>query len=166
MLGPDCGRGGGASAVSNGSAGGPANGALISATERNTSGRTSAHQAATGEPKSCPTTAGDGAIAERRDQAERVAHQVEHAERAEVAVVVAVPAGGAAVAALVRRDHVIAGRRQRQHHLAPAVGELREAVQQQQAGPARLEAGLQHVHREAVDVVDEARADARGRAAC
>ena len=47
----------GASAVSKGSGGGPANGALISATERNTSGRSSAHQAATGEPKSWPTTA-------------------------------------------------------------------------------------------------------------
>ena len=58
MLGPDadalC---FGASAVSNGIDGGPANGALISATERNTSGRSSAHQAAMGEPKSCPTTA-------------------------------------------------------------------------------------------------------------
>ena len=50
------GAAGGASAVSNGIAGGPSNGALISTTERNTSGRTSAHQAATGEPKSCPTT--------------------------------------------------------------------------------------------------------------
>ena len=47
----------GSSAVPNGSDGGPANGALIMTTERNTSGRTSAHQAATGEPKSCPTTA-------------------------------------------------------------------------------------------------------------
>ena len=45
------------SAVLNGSAGGPANGALIIATERNTSGRNStAHQAATGEPKSWPKT--------------------------------------------------------------------------------------------------------------
>ena len=99
--------GGGAPlAVSNGSAGGPANGALISATERNTSGRTSAHQAATGEPKSCPTTAATRAVAERRHEPQRVAHQVEQAERAEVAVVVAVPAGGAPVAALVGRDHV------------------------------------------------------------
>jgi len=32
-------------------------GALISATDRNTSGRTSAHHAATELPKSCPTTA-------------------------------------------------------------------------------------------------------------
>ena len=45
------------SAVLNGSGGGPANGALISATERNTSGRISAHHAATEQPKSCPTTA-------------------------------------------------------------------------------------------------------------
>ena len=38
--------------VSKGSPGGPEKGALISATDRNTSGRSSAHQAATGEPKS------------------------------------------------------------------------------------------------------------------
>jgi hypothetical protein len=42
--------------VSNGSSGGPAKGALISATDRNTSGRTRAHQAAIEAPKSCPTT--------------------------------------------------------------------------------------------------------------
>ena len=47
----------GLSAVLNGSGGGPANGALISATDRNTSGRTSAHHAATELPKSWPTTA-------------------------------------------------------------------------------------------------------------
>src|SRR5579871_6684184 len=45
------------SAVAKGSVGGPANGALINATEPNTSGRTSAHQAATEAPKSWPTTA-------------------------------------------------------------------------------------------------------------
>ena len=39
-------------AVLNGSDGGPPNGALIIATARNTSGRISAHQAATGLPKS------------------------------------------------------------------------------------------------------------------
>jgi hypothetical protein len=42
----------GVRAVSKGSAGVPVNGVLISATERNTSGRTSAHHAAAGEPKS------------------------------------------------------------------------------------------------------------------
>ena len=45
-------RGAGRRSVSNGSAGGPANGALMSTTERNTSGRNRAHHAATGEPKS------------------------------------------------------------------------------------------------------------------
>jgi hypothetical protein len=48
---------GGLPSVANGNAGGPSNGALISASERNTSGRVSAHQAATEAPKSCPTTA-------------------------------------------------------------------------------------------------------------
>ena len=47
----------GPSAVLNGSDGGPPNGALIMTTERNTSGRISAHHAATDEPKSCPITA-------------------------------------------------------------------------------------------------------------
>jgi hypothetical protein len=40
-----------------GSAGGPANGALISTTDWKTSGRISAHHAETGEPKSWPMTA-------------------------------------------------------------------------------------------------------------
>src|SRR6476660_5734107 len=45
------------SAVLNGIAGVPANGALISTTERKMSGRTTEHHAATGDPKSWPTTA-------------------------------------------------------------------------------------------------------------
>ncbi len=83
-------------------------------------------------PDDCRRPSGSRA----RHQPERVAHQVEHAEAGEVAVVVGVPAGGAAIAALVRRDHVIARFRQRQHHFAPAVGEFGKAVQQQHAGPA------------------------------
>jgi len=38
-------------------AGGAAKGLLIITTEWNTSGRTSEHQAAMGDPQSCPTTA-------------------------------------------------------------------------------------------------------------
>jgi hypothetical protein len=52
MSGADEVCGGGLSAVSKGNAGGPAKGALIIATQRNTSGRTSAHHAATEAPKS------------------------------------------------------------------------------------------------------------------
>ena len=78
----------------------------------------------------------DAIVAERRHQPERVAHQIGEPERSEVAVVIRVPAGGAAIAALVRRDHVIAGCRERRHHLAPAEGEFGKAVQQQHAGPA------------------------------
>ena len=105
-------------------------------------------------------------VAERIDEPGGVAHHVEDAERIAVGVVGAVPAGGAAIAALVGRDHVIAGGRERQHHLAPAIGELGKAVQQQQARPARrLEAGLEHMHRQAVVVVDHAGADARGQRA-
>ncbi len=105
---------------------------------------------------------GDGAVAEGRDEPHGIPDQVEKAERPEVAVILAVPADGAAIAALVGGDDMKALRRQRQHHLAPAVGQLREAVQQQEAGPAfGLEARLQDVHPQAVDVVDEASANAR-----
>ena len=62
----------------------------------------------------------DAAIAERRHQPERVAHQVGEPERGEIAVVVRIPSGGAAITALVRRDHVIAGFCENRHHLAPA----------------------------------------------
>jgi hypothetical protein len=55
MVGPVFAGAGGASAVANGIAGGPGNGALIKVTVRKMSGRTSAHQPETGEPKSCPT---------------------------------------------------------------------------------------------------------------
>ena len=99
----------------------------------------------------------NGAVPEGPDQPQRVADQVEHAEGAEVAVVVTVPARGAPVTPLVRGDHVVAGRGQRQHHLPPTVRKLGEAVQQQDAGPVpALEAGFQHVHRQSVAVVHEA----------
>jgi hypothetical protein len=46
-------------------------------------------------------------------------------------------------------------RRKRQHHLAPAVGEFREAMQQQHGGSAwNLIASFQYVHRQAIDVGD------------
>ena len=48
---------GAARSVSKGSAGGPANGALIIATEWNRSGRINPDQAAIDEPASWPTTA-------------------------------------------------------------------------------------------------------------
>ncbi len=98
----------------------------------------------------------DAAVAERRHQPERIAHQIGQPERGEIAVVVRIPSGGAAIAALVRRDHVIAGRRQSRHHLAPAIGEFGKAVQQQKTGAAfGFVAGLQHMHAQAVDVVDD-----------
>ena len=57
-MGPgSAGSAGGSSAVSKGRVGPPPLGALIIATERNTSGRMRAHHAATGEPKSWPMTA-------------------------------------------------------------------------------------------------------------
>ena len=116
--------------------GGPAKGALISATVRNTSGRI---ERATGCHRRAEVVADDacdGAMTKRRDQSQRVADQVEHAEGIEIAIEISIPSRGASIAALVRRDDVKSGARQRQHHLAPAVGELRESVEQQNAGAA------------------------------
>jgi hypothetical protein len=105
----------------------------------------------------------DAAISERRHETERVAHQVEQAERVEVVVVNRVPARGAAIAALVRRDDVKACIRKSRHHLAPGEGELGKAVQQQHARPpTSLKAGFEHMHAQAVDAIHVTRAD-RGR---
>ena len=101
----------------------------------------------------------DRAMAERRDEAERVPRDIQEPERGEVAVIIAVPPRGAAIASLIGRDDVIARRRERPHHLAPGIGELGKAVQQEQQGPAALlVARLQHMHPQAIDAVDEARA--------
>ena len=105
--------------------------------------------------------AGHAAIPQRRDQSQRITDQVEHAKRGKVGVVAIVPAGGPPVPALVGRDHVIPGFSEREHHLAPAVGEFRKPVQQQEARPAtRCVAGFEEMHVEAVDPADAAGADA------
>ncbi len=72
----------------------------------------------------------DVLVADRRDQSERIAHQIGQAERGEIAVIIRAPARGAAIAALVRCDHVIAGGGEDRHHLAPGKRQLRKAVQQ------------------------------------
>ena len=95
----------------------------------------------------------------RCHQANRIARQIQHTEGCQIAVVIGVPASGVAIAALVRGDHVVAGCRQREKNLAPAIGKLRKTMQQQQAGTARL-AGFQHMHGEAVDAGNLPGADA------
>ena len=103
------------------------------------------------------------AVAQRVDQPDGVSRHVENAERIRIGIVGIVPADGAAVAALIGSDHVIAGGRQRRHHLAPAIGELREAMQEQDCRPARrFVTCLQNMHGHAVHVGDLARADAGG----
>src|SRR6185295_18664183 len=91
---------------------------------------------------------------EARKERHGVFDDVEDAERAEMAVVAAVPSGRAAIAALVGREYMEARCRERRYQFAPAVGELRKAMQQQDAGLSRCP-GLEHVHAQAVDGVDE-----------
>ncbi len=102
--------------------------------------------------------------AERVEEADRIAHEVEGSELREVGVVAVVRARGAAIAALIRRNDMVAGVGKRRHDLAPAIGEFGKSVQQQQARPAPL-AAFEDVHPQAIDAVDEARANT-GRQGC
>ena len=67
------------------------------------------------------------------------------------------PAGGTAVASLVWCNHMKSRPGQRQYHLSPAVGQLRETVQQQHPPldglvGGLIKTGLQNVHIEAIGV--------------
>ena len=73
---------------------------------------------------------GDLAPAERRHETEHVPCKVEETKGAKIAIVIGVPAGGAAIAALIGRDHMEARRSERQHHLSPGIGQLGKAMQQ------------------------------------
>ena len=103
----------GSLAVLNGSGAAPPNGALIITTDRNTSGRVSAHQPATGDPKSCPTTSATLRWPSALMSAIMSRTRLSVENGVEIIVELHVGAAAAAVAALIGRDHVIAG-------LAPA----------------------------------------------
>ena len=104
-----------------------------------------------------------GSIAQRRDEAHCVPHQVEHREGSNIAVVVTVPSGGAPVSALIGRDDVIPRRRERQHDFAPAVRKFGKAMEQKNKRPViRFMAGFQDVHSQAVDAVYKSGPDSRG----
>jgi hypothetical protein len=101
-----------------------------------------------------------GPVTQRINEPGRVPHHVENPERVGIGVKRTIPSCRTAVAALIGCNHVVAGLRERQQHLAPAVGELREAVQQQQArASGGLVACLQHMHHQAIVVVDDSRAN-------
>ena len=97
----------------------------------------------------------DRAIAQRMDQCDLVAHLVEGKKLYEVGIKGIVPARGAAIAAKVRRDRIVACGGQGRHHLAPAITKVRKTVQQKHERPARR-ARLNHVHRQAIDVGNQA----------
>jgi len=93
------------------------------------------------------------AVAQRVDKPDSVSRHVENTKRILIGVVRIVPTRGATVTALIRGDHVIACRRERRHHFAPAIGELREAMQEQHRLSARrFVTRLEDVHRKAVYV--------------
>src|SRR5207244_11309821 len=89
---------------------------------------------------------GDGMVAECPHQPEYVSDLIERAEGTQVVVVRDVRTSRAPVSSQVGSDDVKAGRGDRQHHLSPAVGELRVAVQEDDTRPALdLEDGLQRL---------------------
>jgi len=108
----------------------------------------------------------DRTVPQRRDEAERVAHGVERAPRPQIGIESGAPAGGAAIAALVGCDRVKPGLGQRRHDLAPGIGDLGKAVQQQHQRPVRRGiARLENMDVEAIDAADKTGADA-GRQRC
>jgi hypothetical protein len=80
-------------------------------------GRPSRH----GSSEIMPCNHCDLAMAERRYEAQRIPDRIQNAKRAEIAVVIRVPPGCAAIAPLVGRDDAIAGGRQRRHDLSPGI---------------------------------------------
>lgn len=85
-------------------------------------------------------------------QSQGIGDDVQEAEGMRAPVVGWVPTGRPTVTPLVSGDDVKSGLRQRQHDLAPTVGEFREAVQKHHERPVgRLEPGLQHVNGQAID---------------
>jgi len=102
------------------------------------------------------------ATPERRHKREHVAHKIDHAEPGEIAVVISVPSRRAAISTLVRRNDMETGLSERHNHLAPGEGEFGKAVQQQDERAVAFAAGLQDVHRQAVDIRHVARAHVFG----
>ena len=107
-----------------------------------------------------PRDQGNVAMAQCRDQPERIPDRIQDTKRAEVAIIIRVPTRRAPIAPLVGRDDAETGSRERQHHLSPGIGQLGEAVQQQhQRAVSLLEAGLKDMHPQPIDVAHEARSD-------
>ena len=100
-------------------------------------------------------------VTKRRHHAQRIAHQIGQAKWRQRSIVFRIAARGPAIAALIRRHHVIPHRRQGQHHMPPGISEFRKAMQQQQARPARrFMPGFQHMHPQPIDAFKKAGADA------
>ena len=82
---------------------------------------------------------------------------IQRTEGIEIVVVTNVPARSPPVAPPVWSDHMKPRQGEGKHYFSPAVGKLGKSVKKQDTRPAlRLEARLQHMHSETVDVFDEA----------
>ena len=113
-----------------------------------------------GRAKIVPDHGGNVHTPQGKDQAQDISGQIEHTVFLQLTIKLTIPARGSAITPLIRCDHMIARRRQGQHHLAPAISQFGKTMQQQDAGPLLLlEARLHYVHIKAIHALDGTAAD-------
>src|SRR5437773_2505448 len=102
------------------------------------------------------------AIADCRQQPKHVSHFVQNRERLKIVIVCHIRTAAAPVTSKVRCDDMKSRSRERQNHPSPAIGEFRKSMNEQDAWPRwAFESCFQYVISDAIDVVDEARTNAR-----
>jgi hypothetical protein len=85
---------------------------------------------------------------------------VRKAKRINVTVIRIIPPGSTSEGPQIGGDHIISCCGKWKHDFPPAEGEFRKTMEKQDAGPTLcLEPGLQNMHRETIDVVDNAGTD-------
>lgn len=108
-----------------------------------------------------PDDGGNRLVTEGMDQANGISGQVDRAPRRQVLVIGHRPAGSPAVATKVGGNDIIPGIGQSRHDTAPGIGNLGEAMQQQQAWSA-MRTSLQDMHSKPVHTRHEPGAHALG----
>src|ERR1700753_1813648 len=102
----------------------------------------------------------DGLHTKRCRECDHIPDEIEDPERSEIVIQRHRARRSATVAALVWSNHVITSLSHRAHELAPGIGDLRKAVEQQYHGAfSGLPTRLQDMKRKAVDAVDHSATD-------
>ena len=103
---------------------------------------------------------GDFLVTHRPHESQDIADPVEHGVGHETVVVGHGPWSTEAIAAYIRRNDVKSSAGERQHLVAPDVGQLRKPMQQDEAGPpGGLKAGFERMQNDLVVGIDATRAN-------